>query len=74
MDFGVGVINGKSLVAESPEQVAAGIRRVLEVVPPERVMVHTDCTLTGVKHIVAKHKIRALVDGARIVRDELTRA
>ena len=44
-DFGVGVVNGKNLVAESPEQVAAGIRRVLEVVPPERVMVYTDCTL-----------------------------
>jgi 5-methyltetrahydropteroyltriglutamate--homocysteine methyltransferase len=74
MDFGVGVINGKSLVAESPEQVAAGIRRVLEVVPAERVMVHTDCTLTGVKHIVAKRKLEALVAGTRLVRDELTRA
>jgi 5-methyltetrahydropteroyltriglutamate--homocysteine methyltransferase len=71
MDFGVGVINGKTLVVESPEQVAAGIRKVLDVVPAERVMVHTDCTLTGVKHIVAKRKITALVEGTRIVRNEL---
>ena len=62
-DFGVGVVNGKSLVAETPEQVAAGIRRVLEVVPPERLMVYTDCTLTGVKHIVAKRKIEAIAPG-----------
>lgn len=70
-DFGVGVINGKSLVAETPEQVAAGIRRVLEVVPPERLMVYTDCTLTGLKHIVAKRKIEAIAAGTEIVRAEL---
>ena len=70
-DFGVGVVNGKSLVAETPEQVAAGIRRVLEVVPPERLMVYTDCTLTGVKHIVAKRKIEAIAAGTEIVRAEL---
>ena len=70
-DFGVGVINGKSLVAETPEQVAAGIRRVLEVIPPERLMVYTDCTLTGVKHIVAEHKIEAIAAGTEIVRAEL---
>lgn len=71
-DFGIGAINGKSLVVESPEEVAAGIRKVLTVVPPERVMVHTDCTLTGIKHIVAKRKIESLVAGTRLVRDELT--
>ena len=70
-DFGVGVVNGKSLVAESPEQVAGGIRRVLEVVPPERLMVYTDCTLTGIKHIVAKRKIEAIAAGTEIVRAEL---
>jgi 5-methyltetrahydropteroyltriglutamate--homocysteine methyltransferase len=69
--FGVGVINGKDLHAETPQQVAAGIRRVLEVVPPERVMVFTDCTLTGLKHIVAKKKIEAIVAGTEIVRAEL---
>lgn len=70
-DFGVGVVNGKSLVAESPEQVAAGIRKVLDVIPPERVMVYTDCTLTGIKHIVARKKMEAIVAGTEIVRREL---
>jgi 5-methyltetrahydropteroyltriglutamate--homocysteine methyltransferase len=58
-------------VAETPAQVAAGIRRVLEVIPPERLMVYTDCTLTGVKHIVAKRKIEAIAAGTEIVRAEL---
>ena len=70
-DFGVGVVNGKSLIAESAEDVAAGIRKVMGVIPPERLMVYTDCTLTGIKHIVAKKKIEAIVAGTQIVRREL---
>ena len=70
--FGVGVINGKSLVVETPEQVAEGIRKVLTVVPPERLSVFNDCTLTGVKHIVAKRKLQSMVRGTQIVRDALT--
>lgn len=71
-DFGIGVINGKDLNAESPEWIASGIRKVLDVVPPERLSVYTDCTLTGLKHVVAKRKIQSLVAGTQLVRDELT--
>lgn len=70
-DFGVGVVNGKSLIAESPEEVAAGIRKVTSLIPPERVAVFTDCTLTGIKHIVAKKKLESIVKGTEIVRKEL---
>ena len=70
--FGVGVINGKSLVVETPEQVAEGIRKVLTVVPPERLSVFNDCTLTGIKHIVAKRKLQSMVRGTQLVRDALT--
>jgi 5-methyltetrahydropteroyltriglutamate--homocysteine methyltransferase len=69
--FGIGVVNGKNIVAESPESVAAGVRKVLQVVDPERLALFTDCTLTGVKHIVAKRKLASIVEGARIVRSEL---
>jgi 5-methyltetrahydropteroyltriglutamate--homocysteine methyltransferase len=72
--FGVGVINGKSLVVETPEQVAEGIRKVLTVVPPERLSVFNDCTLTGIKHIVAKRKLQSMVKGTQLVRDALTSA
>jgi methionine synthase II (cobalamin-independent) len=41
MDFGVGVINGKNLNVESPEWIADGIRKVLRVIPPERVCTPT---------------------------------
>ncbi len=65
------MVDGKSLIAESPEHVASGIRKVLDVVPAERLMVYTDCTLTGIKHIVAKKKIESIVAGTNIVRAEL---
>jgi methionine synthase II (cobalamin-independent) len=65
MDFGVGVINGKNLNVETPQWIADGIRKVLTVIPPERVGVYTDCTLTGLKHIVAKRKIESLVAGTK---------
>lgn len=70
--FGIGVLNGKSLVVESPDWIADGIRKVMTVVPPERLMVFNDCTLTGIKHIVAKRKLEAMVAGTRMVRDALT--
>jgi len=69
--FGIGVINGKNIVVEHPETVAAGIRKVAGVVSPDRLAVFTDCTLTGMKHIVAKRKLSSIVEGARIVRTEL---
>jgi 5-methyltetrahydropteroyltriglutamate--homocysteine methyltransferase len=72
MDFGVGVINGKGLNVGSPEWIADGIRKVLRVIPPERVSIYTDCALTGLKHIVAKRKIESLVAGTKLVRTELT--
>jgi 5-methyltetrahydropteroyltriglutamate--homocysteine methyltransferase len=69
--FGVGVVNGKSLIVESPEFVADGIRKVLQVVKPDRLAVFNDCTFTGLKHIVAKRKLESLVEGTRIVRAEV---
>ncbi|MGH2690439.1 MAG: hypothetical protein ACRDKW_16780 [Actinomycetota bacterium] len=73
-DFGIGVINGKNIVVEDPEFVASGIRKVMQVIPPERLAVMTDCTLTGVKHIVAKRKIASIVEGTNIVRAQLNGA
>ena len=56
---------------ESPEQVAARIRKVIQVVPPERVYVSTDCGMKPLPRIVAKLKLKAPAQGAAIVREEL---
>lgn len=70
-DFGIGVTHGKSIVAETPEGIAANVRKVMEVIPPERLALFTDCTLTGLKHIVALKKIQAIAQAGQLLRREL---
>jgi 5-methyltetrahydropteroyltriglutamate--homocysteine methyltransferase len=67
-----GVIDVRNLEVEQPEQVAERIRKVIEVVPAERVTLTTDCGLKQLPRTPAAAKLRALAEGARIVRKELT--
>ena len=69
---GIGVIDVRNLEIEHPEQVAARIRQILEHVAPERVTLTTDCGMKQLPRPVATGKLRSLVQGARIVRQELT--
>jgi 5-methyltetrahydropteroyltriglutamate--homocysteine methyltransferase len=66
-----GVIDVRSLEIEHPEQVAARIRKVLEHVPAERVVLTTDCGMKQLPRPCAREKLRALVAGAELVRREL---
>jgi len=68
---GVGVIDVKSPMAESPDLVAARVRRALEYVAPERLMINPDCGLRHLAPDVARRKLRAMVAGAAVVRGEL---
>jgi 5-methyltetrahydropteroyltriglutamate--homocysteine methyltransferase len=67
----VGVIDVRTLEIEHPEQVAARVRKVLAHIEPERVTLTTDCGLKQLPRTVAIEKLRALADGAAIVRREL---
>jgi 5-methyltetrahydropteroyltriglutamate--homocysteine methyltransferase len=67
----VGVIDVRTNMIESPELVAARIRKVLKILPPERVYVSTDCGMKALPRIVAKMKLKALAQGAAIVRKEI---
>jgi len=56
---------------EAPATVAARIRRALPHVPAERIVVAPDCGLKYLPREVAFGKIKAMVEGAKIVRREL---
>ena len=56
---------------ETPEEVAATIRRALEHVPPERLYPCTNCGMVPLSRDVARGKLHALGAGARLVRAEL---
>ncbi len=66
-----GVIDVKSFHQETAEEVADRLRRVLEHVPPERLMATTDCGFSALPRWLAKVKLQALGAGARLVRAEL---
>ena len=70
-EVAIGVLDIRTSMVETPEQVAGRIRKVIEVVPPERVYLTTDCGMKPLSRMVAKMKLRALAEGAQIVRDEI---
>ena len=70
-EVGIGVIDVRTTMVETPEQVAERVRKVLEVVPAERVYLTTDCGLRNLPRIVCQMKLRALAQGAQLVRREL---
>ncbi|HEY1745159.1 MAG TPA: 5-methyltetrahydropteroyltriglutamate--homocysteine methyltransferase [Xanthobacteraceae bacterium] len=57
--------------AETPELVAARIRAALKYVPAERLAVAPDCGMKYLPRAVAFAKMKALADGAAIVRQEI---
>jgi len=74
VDFWAGVIDVKSTITETAEEVAARIRNLLEYVPAERLGVTTDCGLTMLQRYITKGKLHALVAGTQLVRNELEAA
>jgi 5-methyltetrahydropteroyltriglutamate--homocysteine methyltransferase len=63
----LGVLDLGSDEAETPEVVAERIRRALEVVPPERLVVAPDCGMKYLSRELAFRKLEAMVAGARLV-------
>lgn len=72
MSLGVGVIDVKSTVIETPESVADLLTTAAEHVPAERICVSTDCGMLNLKREHAQRKLDALVEGTRIARERLS--
>jgi len=69
--LGIGVIDAKNTMVETPEVVAGRIRKVLDIVPADRLLVAPDCGLGYFSRTVAYAKLRAMCEGTRIVRATL---
>lgn len=70
----LGVIDLSDMQVEAPDTVAARIRRALPFVKPKDIIVCTDCGMKYLPRDVAFGKMQAMVEGARIVRQELETA
>lgn len=67
----LGVLDLSDMTVETPETVAGRIRRALEHVPAERIVVAPDCGMKYLPRDVAAGKLQAMTQGAAIVRAEL---
>ena len=70
----LGTLDLSDMTVETPETVAARIRRALPYVPAERIVVAPDCGLKYLPREVAYGKMCAMVAGAKIVRAELAKS
>lgn len=66
-----GVIDLNDPAVETPETVAGRIREALPYIDPERLIIAPDCGMKYHPREVAFGKLKAMVDGAKIVRGEL---
>ena len=66
----VGVINLEDMAIETPQQVVARAKRALPYVAKENVILAPDCGMKYLPREVAYGKMRALVEGARLLRAE----
>jgi 5-methyltetrahydropteroyltriglutamate--homocysteine methyltransferase len=69
----LGVISLGDMNIETPEIVASRIRKAFDYVPPKRVVVAPDCGMKYLPREVALGKLKAMVEGTKIVREELGR-
>ncbi|MGZ8219530.1 cobalamin-independent methionine synthase II family protein [Methylomagnum sp.] len=74
VSFWAGVIDVKSTITETADQVADRIRRLLRVIPADKLGVTTDCGLILLQRYIAIDKLHALVHGTELVRAELAAA
>ena len=84
MKYDAYLLNGKKIMLgtldlgnagiETPEAVAARIRRALPFVRAEHLIVAPDCGLKYLSRDVAYGKLKAMVAGAAILRAEMSQA
>ncbi len=66
----VGAIDLSDMTVESPETVAARVRRALQYVSPESVIIAPDCGMKYLPREVAFGKMQAMAAAAKILRNE----
>lgn len=71
IDVAVGIIDVKSYFIESPEVVAERVRRCLDHAPAEKLAFAPDCGLSQTARWASQQKLRNLVSGVQLVRQEL---
>jgi 5-methyltetrahydropteroyltriglutamate--homocysteine methyltransferase len=69
----IGVVSHRTLQVETPEEVAAGVRKAMEYIPVENLILSSDCGFgrQGSNRMIAFYKAVSIAQGANILRREL---
>jgi 5-methyltetrahydropteroyltriglutamate--homocysteine methyltransferase len=67
----VGIVDVKSYYIETPEDIVKRVRLCLEYAPAERLSFAPDCGLSQTARWASKLKLKNMVEGVKIVREEL---
>jgi 5-methyltetrahydropteroyltriglutamate--homocysteine methyltransferase len=71
--LGLGVIDVKTHDVESPGLVADRIRRALDILPADKLVINPDCGCVHLPREVAFSKLAAMAEGTRQVREEIAK-
>jgi 5-methyltetrahydropteroyltriglutamate--homocysteine methyltransferase len=74
MELAIGLVDVKNTWIEPPELVAERLRTVLRLIEPERIHVTPDCGFSQTARFVACRKLANMVQGVRLVRNELQKS
>ena len=67
----VGCIDLSEMKVETPQQVVARVKRAMPFVPRENIILAPDCGMKYLPREVAFAKMKAMVEAAKMLRDEL---
>jgi 5-methyltetrahydropteroyltriglutamate--homocysteine methyltransferase len=70
-DVAVGIVDVKSYYIETPEDIARRVRACLQYASAERLSFAPDCGLSQTARWAARLKLEHMVEGVKIVREEL---
>jgi 5-methyltetrahydropteroyltriglutamate--homocysteine methyltransferase len=70
-DVAVGIVDVKSYYIETPEDIANRVRTCLQYAPAERLSFAPDCGLSQTARWASRLKLKNMVAGVKIVRQEL---
>jgi 5-methyltetrahydropteroyltriglutamate--homocysteine methyltransferase len=73
MEVAVGLVDVKNTWIEPPELVAQRLRETLKYIEPERVHVTPDCGFSQTARFIAQRKLAAMVEGVKLVRQDVRR-
>jgi methionine synthase II (cobalamin-independent) len=68
----VGVLDIRTSMVETPNMIADRVRTIIKGgLKPEQITLSTDCGMKPLARMVSKLKLKALAEGAAIVRKEI---